>query len=85
MNVRLSLGFLGLRLVNGHNEDAHITDAVALIASAVSSLHEQRINISSNVPSVCDEAARWDGGPRIFRCSFLLLTGRHCIALTIVN
>jgi hypothetical protein len=60
------IGVLGIRLVNGNNEDAHITDAVALIASAISHLFEQQANISG-APNACDETARWDSGTKIFR------------------
>jgi hypothetical protein len=62
----LFVGVLGIRLVNGNNEDAHIIDAVALIASAISHLFDQQANISV-APSACDETGRWDSGTKIFR------------------
>lgn len=59
-------GVLGTRLVSGDDEDAHIEDAVAVVALAVSQLYQQQVNLTSP-PSACDEVTRWDSGVKILR------------------
>jgi ionotropic glutamate receptor NMDA 1 len=59
-------GVLSTQLVNGKDEDAHISDAVAVIALAVSQIHRQNISLTAP-PSACDETTRWDSGPKILR------------------
>jgi hypothetical protein len=76
----LFIGVLGVRLVNGNNEDAHIIDAVALIASAISHLFEEQANISG-APNACDETARWDSGSKIFRYSLCLFIFFHDLSI----
>ena len=60
------LGVVGISLVNGINEDAHVRDAVALIATAVSDLYQRNYKIIPP-PSLCDENDKWESGPEVFR------------------
>ena len=60
------IGVLSTRLVNGDDENAHIDDAVAIIALAVAHLTSQQINLTTP-PAACDETTRWDSGSKILR------------------
>ena len=60
-------GILGVHLINGTNEEAHIRDSVAVIGHAFVRLLKDR-NITDDPPVQCKDMKTWRDGPTIVRC-----------------
>ncbi|ELU12705.1 hypothetical protein CAPTEDRAFT_179176 [Capitella teleta] len=59
-------GTIGLQLIHGLDEDAHIHDSITAVATAFSSLYSQGINITSS-PVDCSDQPDWPSGLTILR------------------
>lgn len=62
LSVLLVLGLIGLQLMNGKNESAHIRDAVAVVAQAVHDLFEKE-NITDPPRGCVGNTNIWKTGP----------------------
>ncbi|OXB80641.1 UNVERIFIED_CONTAM: hypothetical protein H355_005570 [Colinus virginianus] len=60
-------GVIGLQLINGKNESAHISDAVAVVAQAVHDLFEKE-NITDPPRGCVGNTNIWKTGPLFKRC-----------------
>lgn len=73
--VRPPAGIIGLQLINGKNESAHISDAVGVVAQAVHELLEKE-NITDPPRGCVGNTNIWKTGPLFKRCSPPLQAGR---------
>lgn len=55
-------GLIGLQLINGKNESAHISDAVAVVAQAIQELFEKE-NITEPPRGCVGNTNIWKTGP----------------------
>lgn len=70
-------GIIGLQLINGKNESAHISDAVGVVAQAVHELLEKE-NITDPPRGCVGNTNIWKTGPLFKRWAGLLsVSGRY--------
>lgn len=62
-----SSGLIGLQLINGKNESAHINDAVAVVAQSIQELFEKE-NITEPPRGCVGNTNIWKTGPLFKRC-----------------
>lgn len=62
VRARLCVGLLGLQLINGKNESAHIADAVAVVAQSLQELFEKE-NITEPPRGCVGNTNIWRTGP----------------------
>lgn len=67
---RQHIGLIGLQLINGKNESAHISDAVAVVAQSIQELFEKE-NITEPPRGCVGNTNIWKTGP-LFKRSVLL-------------
>ncbi|XP_041353932.1 glutamate receptor ionotropic, NMDA 1-like isoform X2 [Gigantopelta aegis] len=60
------VGILGVHLINGTNEEAHIRDSVSVIGHAFVRLLKDR-NITDDPPAQCKDMKTWRDGPTIVK------------------
>lgn len=73
----LAPGIIGLQLINGKNESAHISDAVGVVAQAVHELLEKE-NITDPPRGCVGNTNIWKTGPLFKRWAGAALGGRGC-------
>lgn len=72
--LRGRAGIIGLQLINGKNESAHISDAVGVVAQAVHELLEKE-NITDPPRGCVGNTNIWKTGPLFKRWAGLLSVG----------
>ncbi len=60
--LRQHIGLIGLQLINGKNESAHISDAVAVVAQSIQELFEKE-NITEPPRGCVGNTNIWKTGP----------------------
>lgn len=70
LTVGLLVGLIGLQLINGKNESAHINDAVAVVAQSIQELFEKE-NITEPPRGCVGNTNIWKTGPLFKRYNML--------------